>query len=315
MTTPRDVVPQASSVDQPGLDSVSVSAVIYSRNEADLLRTSLAAAVGFDEVIVCDMQSTDDTVALARHASARVEAVPDARVIEEVRQHGLDVATSDWVLFVDADEILPPGFSGHLRRIIAAGTDAGIVAFRLRYSNVAFGRTLQHTLVGSAKYSLMRTDSARFPSPGIAHVPPVFSGPVSDAPSEVPPILHLSFRTAGQLTEKALRYADASRGDLDLLRPTRLVREVLRHTVFGGTWRDGYAGSVVSTSIVFGRWYEALLTAERKGLLDTQLPPREQRRLLAASRAHAVVTRTRDRIVHVLHAARRTAGSRGRGAS
>lgn len=275
---------------------MTVSAVIYSRNEADLLRVCLPAIAGFDEILLCDMQSSDDTVEVAETAGARIVAVPDARVIEEVRQLGLDHATGEWVLFVDADEILPPRFADRVREIVDAAAEDGTVAFRLRYTNVAFGRTLQHTLVGSAKYSLMRRDAARYPHPGRAHQPPLFDGPKRDAPSLVPPILHLNFRTVEQMTEKTMRYAETAAGEPDLLKPTGLLRALMRATVFSGSWRDGYAGVAVSTSAIVGRWYAALLALEREGELTGDLPPREQRYLRTLGHVQAWAVRWRRRL-------------------
>lgn len=275
---------------------VSVSAVIYSRNEADLLRTSLPAITGFDEVLICDMQSTDDTVEVADRMGARVISVPHVLIAEDVRQLGLDGATSEWVLFVDADEILPPGFSAHIRSLIESDASEGIVAFRLRYDNAAFDRQLRHTLVGSAKYSLLRRSSAHYPVTGRVHQPPVFDGAVRDAPASVPSIRHLNFRTIDQTIEKTLRYSRSLPDEPQLLRPTGLVRELLRQTVFSGAWRDGTAGVVVATSIVFGRWHSALLHAERRGALTSDLPAAEQRRLRHLEGARTSLVRSRHRI-------------------
>lgn len=290
------------------LAPVTVAAVIYSRNEADLLQRSLGAATGFDELIVCDMQSTDDTVEVARAVGARIVDVPDARVIEEVRQLGLDAAQSDWVLFIDADEILPARFADHVRGMIASAERDGTVAFRLRYTNVAFGRELQHTLTGSAKFSLMKRRAAFYAHPRRAHRPPRFDGPVREAPPTTPPILHLNFRGVEQTVEKTLRYAPDLPADDKLLKPTGLLRELLRATVFSGTWRDGYAGTAVATSWVVGRWYGALLAAEQRELLTSDLPPAELRRVTALTRAHDASIRLRDGFRRILR--RRRAADR-----
>lgn len=250
------------------------------------------------------MQSTDDTVDIARAVGARIVDVPDARVIEEVRQLGLDAAQSDWVLFVDADEILPRGFSDQVRSLIASAERDGTVAFRLRYSNVAFGRTLQHTLRGSAKFSLMLKRAAFYDYPRRAHRPPQFDGPVRDAPPTTPSILHLNFRTVEQMVEKTLRYASDGPADDNLLKPTGLLRELLRATVFSGTWRDGYAGTAVATASVVGRWYSALLAAQQRELLTSDLPAAELRRVTALTRAHDAWIRLRDDFRRILRGRR-----------
>jgi hypothetical protein len=110
----------------------------------------------------------------------------------------------------------------------------------------------------------------------------------------VPPILHFNFRGVEQMTEKTLRYAKGSEGDLDLLKPTGLLRELMRSTIFSGSWGDGYAGTAVTTSAVVGRWYGALLAAERRDLLAADLPPVERRRLKTMRGVHAVLRRWRD---------------------
>jgi hypothetical protein len=207
---------------------------------------------------------------------------------------GLDAAQSTWVLFVDADEILPPEFALHVRSMISAAEAGNIVAYRLRYTNLAFGRTLHSTLVGSAKYSLMLASATRFPHTGRAHVPPQFDGQVSDAPNTVPDILHLNFRGAEQTVEKTMRYARDMDGEPSLLTPTGLIRELARATIFGGVWKDGYAGVAVATSAVVGWWYAAFLRAERAGVLGEELPPREVRRLRMVSRWHAAGVLVRD---------------------
>lgn len=270
----------------------SVSAVVYSRNEAELLRACLPLLTGFDEVLVCDMGSTDDTVTVAAEHGARVLPVPDAPVVEQVRQRGLDAATGDWVLFVDADEHLPAGFRATLHPLI---DDPELAGVRLRYDNSAFGRMLRHSLQGSAKYALLRRGRARYAEPALAHVPPVFDGPVADAPDSVPPIAHLNFRGIAQTQEKVLRYAANHPDRLARIDdPVSLLRELARTTVFSGAWRDGRAGFAVAALHTFGQLSGSLIAAERDGSLRTDLPPRRTRVLAAAEFAQHALVSTRD---------------------
>jgi hypothetical protein len=271
----------------------TVSAVVYSRNEADLLRDCLPLLAGFDEVVVCDMGSTDDTVAVAAAHGARVVPVPDAPVVEQVRQLGLDAATSDWVLFVDADELVPAGFRAALAPVLdGAGDAAGVL---VRYDNVAFGRMLEHSLRGSAKYALLRRGRARYAEPALAHVPPVLDGRALPAPPGLPPLHHLNFRSVAQTTEKIVRYADNNPGRFTRLDdPVLLLREVLRSTVFSGAWRDGRAGFAVAALHTFGHLYGSLLEAERSGTLTQDLPARTTRLLGAVAAGQRAAVRARD---------------------
>lgn len=271
----------------------SVSAVVYSRNEADLLRDCLPLLTGFDEVLVCDMGSTDDTVAVATQHGARIVTVPDAPVVEEVRQLGLDAATSDWVLFVDADEHLPTGFRSTIQPLLDDPTLTGV---KLRYDNSAFGRMLRHSLQGSAKYALLRRGSAHYAVPALAHVPPRFEGAVTDAPPEVPAIAHLNFRGIAQTQEKVLRYAANNPDRLARIDdPISLLRELARTTVFSGAWRDGRAGFAVAALHTMGQLSGSLLAAERDGTLTTDVPRRRVLSALEGSQRTLVAARDRLR--------------------
>ncbi|HEY0188878.1 MAG TPA: glycosyltransferase [Cellulomonas sp.] len=271
----------------------TVSAVVYSRDEADLLRDCLPLLADFDEVVVCDMGSTDDTVAVAEAHGARVVPVPDAPVVEEVRQRGLDAARSDWVLFVDADEHLPAGYRAAVQPVLDGPAD--VVAIRLRYDNAAFGRLLRHSLQGSAKLALLRRGRAQYAEPALAHVPPVLDGRAVDAPPDVPAIAHLNFRTIDQTTEKILRYA-ANNPDrfVRIDDPVALLRELARSTVFSGAWRDGRAGFAVAALHTVGQLSGSLVLAERSGTLTADLPARTTRLLRTVEGAQHAAVATRD---------------------
>jgi hypothetical protein len=282
----------------------TVSAVVYSRNEADLLRDCLPRLADFDEVVVCDMGSTDDTVAVAAEHGARVVPVPDAPVVEQVRQRGIDAVTTDWVLFVDADEHVPAGYRAALQPVLDGPAD--VAGVRVRFDNVAFGRMLAHSLQGSAKYALLRRGRAHYAEPALAHVPPVLDGRGVDAPASVPAIAHLNFRSVAQTTEKIVRYADNNPARFTRLDdPVQLLRELARSTVFSGAWRDGRAGFAVAALHTFGHLYGSLLEAERTGALTRDLPPRTTRLLGAVAGTQRAAVAARDGL------RRRVAGARG----
>ena len=91
-----------------------VSIVVPARDAARTLTHVLDALVGEldpgDELIVVDNGSVDDTVELARRASATViEALP-AGSVGLARNRGWDAATRDVVVFLDADAVVLPGW-------------------------------------------------------------------------------------------------------------------------------------------------------------------------------------------------------------
>ena len=100
-----------------------ISVVINTYNASRHLDRVLQSVGGFDEVVVCDMESTDDTVAIARRHGCRVVTFEKrgCNIVEPARQFAIGQASRPWVLVVDADELVPEalrrylgGYSDHL---------------------------------------------------------------------------------------------------------------------------------------------------------------------------------------------------------
>lgn len=86
-----------------------VSLCMIAKNEAERILKCITSVYGVaDEVCLVDTGSTDDTVALAERAGARVEIHPWQDDFALHRNQSLAMATGDWVLHLDADEELMP---------------------------------------------------------------------------------------------------------------------------------------------------------------------------------------------------------------
>lgn len=93
------------------LRSVTVSAIIICRNEEQGIQRCLESirVCDFDEIIVIDTGSTDNTIAILQSLQARLPnlqtcSIPWEDSFAKARNYGLDLAKSDWVFFIDADE-------------------------------------------------------------------------------------------------------------------------------------------------------------------------------------------------------------------
>jgi dolichol-phosphate mannosyltransferase len=119
-------------------DADGISVVIPARNEEARLGPLLDALIGAPgvvEVVVVDDQSTDGTAALAGRHGARVVTgarLPDGWVGKAwALQQGLQAATGEWVVFLDADTRPAPELPAALvARIVADGLDVLTVAGR-----------------------------------------------------------------------------------------------------------------------------------------------------------------------------------------
>lgn len=83
-----------------------ISAVVLTRNEEKNISRCLQSLSWCDEVIVIDDFSTDKTAVLAKKLGAKVFKRRLNNDFAAQRNFGLRRAQGDWVLFVDADEVV-----------------------------------------------------------------------------------------------------------------------------------------------------------------------------------------------------------------
>jgi hypothetical protein len=84
----------------------------------------------FDEIVVCDDASTDDTAALAAANGATVVRHPANRGCSAAKNTALAAVHSEWVHFHDADDLLEPGFAAAARAAIGPDVDAWLPHWR-----------------------------------------------------------------------------------------------------------------------------------------------------------------------------------------
>ena len=75
---------------------MGISAVINTRNAEEHLDRVLESLKDFDEIVVCDMESTDSTVEIARRHGARVITFPKGNhtCAEPARNTAIQAASS-----------------------------------------------------------------------------------------------------------------------------------------------------------------------------------------------------------------------------
>lgn len=97
----------------------TLSLCLIVRDEQAMLPEFLEAVRGLaDEIVAVDTGSTDDTIALLRGAGAVVQERPWAGDFSAARNASLGMATGDWALVLDPDELPPPGFGPALRALV-----------------------------------------------------------------------------------------------------------------------------------------------------------------------------------------------------
>ncbi len=144
----------------------------YGRHLAEAIESALAQTHGAIEVIVVDDGSTDETATVAARFAPQVHCIRQVHGgASAARNTGLAVARGDYVLFLDADDVLEPDY---VERTLQVFTASGDERLAFVYTTMRlFGREsgvtvapefdLDELLVGNYVHAtaLLRTDAAR----------------------------------------------------------------------------------------------------------------------------------------------------------
>jgi glycosyltransferase involved in cell wall biosynthesis len=117
-----------------------LSIVVITKNAADKVRNCLESVKWADEIVVVDGGSTDETVKIAGEYTGKIINSRFNGFGEE-RNKGTKAATGDWVLQLDADEVVTDSFKKRLLRLLE-GEDEGCVSFKFRRKNIFMGRVM-----------------------------------------------------------------------------------------------------------------------------------------------------------------------------
>ena len=97
-----------------------ISVIINTYNAEQHLRKVLDSVKDFDEVVVCDMESTDHTLEIAKEYGCKIVTFPKENhtCCEPARTFAIQSASNKWALVVDADEIVTPELREELYELI-----------------------------------------------------------------------------------------------------------------------------------------------------------------------------------------------------
>lgn len=201
----------------------------------------------FDEIIVCDMYSSDDTLNIAKTYGATIVMHEPCGIVEPARAFAVGQAAQDWVLVVDSDEVIPEALKNYLYQTIASENCPD--ALYLPRKNYFMNRFMKAAF---PDYQLRFFRKNAFKSwPVAIHSRPEIAGNIRKIPEkESLAIIHLEENRITDWISKMNRYTDR---ELDR-------RKSKRKNVFGllfqpfyrfffiyfikGGFRDGKAGLI-----------------------------------------------------------------------
>lgn len=201
---------------------IPVTVVVPVKNEEANLPRCLPRLGRFAEVVVVDSGSTDRTPEIARDLGATLLHFTWNGRYPKKRNWVLlnHPIRTEWVLFLDADELVDDRFCDEVAAAVAAGRHAG---YWLSYTNHFLGRRLRHGVpqrklalfrVGSGLYERIEEQSWSGLDMEI-HEHPVLDGSIGSISA---PIEHNDFRGIGKFVERHRDYAAWEARRLLLLR-------------------------------------------------------------------------------------------------
>ena len=118
----------------------TLSVILITKNEAELVGQCLESVKWADEIIVVDSGSTDATVDICRRYTDKV-AVTDWPGFGPQKNRALAMATGDWVLSIDADEQVTPALAREMESVIC---NASHHVYKLPRLSKLMGRPMHH---------------------------------------------------------------------------------------------------------------------------------------------------------------------------
>jgi glycosyltransferase involved in cell wall biosynthesis len=243
-----------------------ISGMINTLNEADNIRQALGSLLPWcDEVIVVDQHSEDGTAEIAREMGAIVHAFDRTGFVEPARHFAFQQTTGDWVMILDADEIVPAPLARRLREL--ADRDEPWDAVTFANVNILLGRWTRYGKWWPGYKPRFFRREALVLTPKIhAGIRPVKGARVLEMePRKDLAIWHFSYHSVGDMVDKANRYSGfeaGQRADRKVPRPdvkralkaggTRFWREYLR----GRGYQDGWVGLTVGITRAFYAYME-----------------------------------------------------------
>lgn len=120
-----------------------LSVVLITKNAAHLLRRTLEAVTWADAILVVDSGSTDGTRELAEAMGARVELQTEWQGYGYQKSYALSKAEGDWILFLDADEVVDPTLAEEIQRVTKIDEDGRAAGYSMLRVNYFCGERLR----------------------------------------------------------------------------------------------------------------------------------------------------------------------------
>lgn len=236
----------------------NISVTILTRDSAKYLPECLGALSAFDEVVVLDNDSTDDTIAIAKRFPNVVVHEHPFIGFGPMKNLAVDKASNEWILSIDSDEVVTPELA---REILSLDLDASLV-YEVERDNYYHGRLIKGCGWANDRVQrLFNRNTTRF-NDKLIHEGLTRKDIMKTEPMKGH-LKHYPYDEASQLLQKMQHYstlwAEENRGRRKTS-PTGAVLSGLatffKSYLLQNGWKYGYEGLLISVSNANGAFYK-----------------------------------------------------------
>ena len=237
--------PSNNPLTKPTLQKNKVSAVIITFNAARLLTEVLQALSWAAEVVVVDSGSTDDTLRIATQHNCRT-AHRHFDGYGNQKHFAVAMAQNDWVLVVDADEVVTPELAREIQDAVQNTTFQG---YMVPISLIFMGKLMRY----GREYKMphLRLFNKKFGNYNnhLVHEDVVLDGQIGKLKNQM---LHDSYGSVSDFIQKLNRYTTASAEAMQSRKKKGAVRQIitrfpitfLKEYLIGRNFLNGFRGFV-----------------------------------------------------------------------
>ncbi len=184
-----------------------LSVTIVARDEERTIAQVLAAVAGIvDEIIFLDSGSTDRTPEIAKSFGVRFYH-QDWLGYAEQKNKAIDLASGEWILSLDADEVLTPALVTEICGLMQRGVPGDVAGFRIpRVLYIGDRPVRGGGFYPDAQLRLIRKGRGRF-QPRVVHESIKVEGKVRQLKHDM---LHYAYQDVAQFAETMDHYARLS---------------------------------------------------------------------------------------------------------
>jgi len=120
---------------------IGLSAIMVVRNEENKIRRCLESLRWVDEIVVLDQSSVDGTAGICREYADKVFVVEPKGFCEPDRAEALAKAAREWVLYIDADEVVSLELAAEIKSLLSAGPE--YESYQIPRKNIFLGKWIK----------------------------------------------------------------------------------------------------------------------------------------------------------------------------